>query len=276
MNRSIVWLASYPKSGNTWFRSFITAIQKKDSFSINEMETDGIFSGKNILESTLDLESEWLTDKQIFEYQSLAWNFIAQNAKNELLIKIHDAIQSKNGKLNIPVESSAKAIYFIRHPFDIVPSLMNHAGFSIQESVDFICEEEAFFVKKNQDSNQQFRQNLFTWAMHVESWQRLKDFPVLFLRYEDMLANSFETFKKAVEFLGWEFTDEEIKAAIIACSFENLKKQEEENGFKEKSSRSKRFFNVGKSGYGKGLLTELQKEKIIEINGQVMAQFDYK
>ncbi len=276
MKKSIVWLASYPKSGNTWFRSFVTALQKNGRFSINELETDGIFSGKNIIENTLDLSSDFLSDEQVFNFQPLAWNFFAQSAKKDLLVKIHDAIFQQNGKWNIPLASSSKAIYFVRHPFDVVPSLANHQGSTIDETVGFLCDQQAFFVKKNQSSNLQFRQNLFTWQMHVQSWQTINDFPVLFIRYEDMLNKSFETFKKTVNFLGWNHTDSAIQEAIEACSFDKLQSQENTGGFKEKSNKSDRFFNKGTAGYGKELLSSCQKERILAVNGEVMQQFNYK
>ena len=72
-----------------------------------------------------------------------------------------------------------------------------------------------------------------------------------------------------------DYSDEQIRQALIITSFENLRKQEEQKGFKEKSSKTKFFFNKGEINYGKSLLTEEQIESIKIVNEEMMKHFGY-
>jgi hypothetical protein len=278
----IIWLASYPKSGNTWFRSFLTALKSEyEAFNINELKTDGIFSGKENLEYALDLEADDLHQHEIEKYQGLAWKYVSKKSSKKQFVKIHDAFDflphSENKPL-VPEEATFKAVYFVRHPFDVVPSLANHSGKNIEETVKFINDSNASFInikkKKNLAANQ-FYQHLGTWNEHVKSWLLYPKFPVMFLRYEDMKINSFETFKKAIEFMELDYSDEQINNALEMTKFENLRKQEEEKGFREKGSKTKFFFNKGEMNYGKSLLTEEQIESIKQVNEEMMKHFGY-
>jgi hypothetical protein len=278
----IIWLASYPKSGNTWFRSFLTALKTDESvFNINDLKTDGIFSGKEHFENILDVDSDVLYPEEIQKYQRLAWTHISLQAKNMQFVKIHDAFNFLSNNENqplIPEEATYKAIYFVRNPFDVVASLANHSGDSIEQTVEFINRSEACFInlkKKKSAAANQFYQHLGTWNEHVKSWLIHPKFPVLFLRYEDMKLNSFESFKNAVKFMELDYSDEQIRQALMITSFENLRKQEEQKGFKEKSSKTKFFFNKGEINYGKSLLTEEQIESIKIVNEEMMKHFGY-
>jgi hypothetical protein len=281
-SNKIIWLASYPKSGNTWFRSFLTALKTdKESFDINELKTDGIFSGKEHLENILDVESDELYQHEIEKYQSLAWTYASKNAKQKQLVKIHDAfdfLPHAENKALIPDEATFKALYFVRHPFDVVPSLANHSGKNIEQTVKFINHSDSAFINIQKTKNlaaNQFYQHLGTWNEHVKSWLLYPKFPVMFLRYEDMKMNSFETFKKAIEFIELDYSDQQIHEALETTKFENLRKQEEEKGFKEKSVKTKFFFNKGEINYGKTLLTEEQIDSIKTVNEEMMKHFGY-
>jgi hypothetical protein len=94
--KQIVWLASYTKSGNTWFRSFLTALLKEKEVDLNQMATDGIFSGKNYVENILDLNSDYLSRQQIESYQRIAFTHLSATSKKRLFIKIHDFFLNMN------------------------------------------------------------------------------------------------------------------------------------------------------------------------------------
>jgi len=279
---NIIWLASYPKSGNTWFRLFLSALKNNEaSFDINGMKTDGIFSGKIHFEDALDIDSDDLYLQEIQHYQSLAWNYISTKAKNKLFVKIHDAfdlLKDYDDKYLIPEEATYKALYFVRNPIDVVPSLANHSGDTIEKTVQFLNKSNASLadrINKKKSSSPQFYQHLGTWNEHVKSWHTRPSFPVLFLRYEDMKLNSFETFKNAVEFLDLSYSDEQIQRALDLTSFEKLRKEEENKGFKEKSLHANFFFNKGEINYGQSLLTEVQIKSIKTANKEMMKHFGY-
>ena len=276
-NNNIIWLASYPKSGNTWFRSFISALKNNSNVDINELDTGGIFSSKCFLENILDLDSELLTQEEIDAFKLLAWHYFSTESKEKKLIKIHDAINYSvvTNTLLIPQDASWKSIYIVRHPFDVAISLANHLGSTIDVAVDFVNSQDSFLANSKSPNNSQFQQNLGTWNYHVKSWKERASFPVLFIRYEDMKLEPFKVFKEAVVFLELDYNDETILSAIDASNFDRLKEQETMKGFKEKDSRTKSFFFKGEIGLGAKVLSPEQKSSICSANYEMMQYFGY-
>lgn len=277
MENNIIWLASYPKSGNTWFRSFLTALLNQGQIDINKMETDGIFSSKEYIESILDLSTDDLRPRELESFRKIAFVFKAQEAKKELFVKVHDAYTFSrwNGQPLIPASGSRVALYLIRNPLDVVLSLANHTGLKIEDTIDkyMNCEEGAF-IKKGKTA-QQYYQLMGTWAMHASSWINQKDIPVHVIRYEDMKVNAFETFREAVLKMQLDYSDEAILNAIEACDFNKLKQQEENKGFKEKAAPSSAFFFKGETGRWKKELTKEQIRKIMTVNELMMKRYGY-
>jgi len=277
-NPQIVWLASYPKSGNTWFRSFISVLQKNKEFNINKLETDGIFSGKTILEDTLDVDTDYLSLSEMEEFRKVAFSYISENGKKIYYYKIHDAFtfSEKDGLPLVPIKPSKLAIYIIRNPLDVALSLANHINSTVDKAIEgYLTSEAGSFGKKSNAGGAQLFQPLLSWSTHVESWLKYPTFPVHFIRYEDMKNLSFETFKGAVNAIGLDVTDQQIQEAIEATAFEKLKKQEDEGGFKEKMVQNTTFFFKGEAGRWKKELTEQQIKKIREANEPMMRHFGY-
>ncbi|PLK43453.1 sulfotransferase domain-containing protein [Emticicia sp. TH156] len=278
MNPKIVWLASYPKSGNTWFRSFLSALIGTRELDINNLETDGIFSGKNNLEMALDIDSDYINQKEAENYKRIAFRYLSAENCRLLYVKIHDAFTySEFDKLPlVPEEPTKMAIYLIRNPLDIAVSLANHLDDSIDNAIEkFLTNQKSSFGTTKNLGIKQFYQPLGTWSGHVESWLKHPSFPVHFIRYEDLKIRPFETFKAAVTAIGLQVTDEKIQEAIELTKFEKLKKQEEQSGFKEKQVPDKSFFFKGESGRWKEELSTKQIEKIREANQPMMEHFGY-
>lgn len=272
LKKQIVWLASYPKSGNTWFRSFLTALLKEKEVDLNQMVSDGIFSGKNYMENILDLNSDYLSRQQIESYQRITFSHLSATSKKRLFIKVHDAFtySQVDGLPLIPEKPTQMAVYLLRNPLDVVLSLANHIGKSTEKAMG-----KYIINPFGSLANEQFYQPLGTWSMHVESWLEKPAFPVHFMRYEDMKAKPFETFKAAVEAIGMEVTDEQIQGAIEATEFEKLQKKEQEKGFKEKAIPTSNFFFKGQVGRWKEELTPAQIERIRTVNEPMMRYFGY-
>jgi Sulfotransferase domain len=275
---NIIWLASYPKSGNTWFRSFLTALFSEKELDLNKIGTDGIFSDKHYVENALDVDADFLCPRQIEKYQRLAFTHLSEKASKPLFIKIHDAFTlSETDDLPlIPEAATRMAIYLARNPLDVALSLANHVNRSIETTIEkYIVNEKGAFGKKKSMPVSQFSQPLGTWAMHAESWLTKPNFRVHFVRYEDLKAKPFETFKAAVEAMRLNVTDRQIQRAIDETEFEKLKQKEAEKGFREKMNLQSSFFYKGQVGRWKEELTEVQIEKIRTVNESMMRHFGY-
>lgn len=277
-NKNIVWLASYPKSGNTWFRAFLTALLAEGEIDINKLGTNGIFSGKNNIENILDLNADYLNEQEAEMFQRITYDYLAARSTETLFIKIHDAfiLSTRDGLPRVSEEGVKQAVYFVRNPLDVALSMANHIGKPVDTAIDkYIANRAGAFVTKSNSPYSQFRQPLGTWSMHVESWLTNPSFPVHFIKYEEMKENPFETFKRAVEVLDLDITDEQISRAIEETRFENLQRKEKEQGFREKQIPSSAFFFRGQVGRWKTELTEEQVEKIRNANEPMMRRFGY-
>lgn len=273
MKKNIIWLASYPKSGNTWFRSFLSSLLHEKEVDINDIEEGKIFSRRNIFENTLDIDSTLLSEDEIRKFQPLVFQHSCELSDKKLFYKIHDAfIKNSEGITNVPENSTHCAVYFVRNPLDVVISFANHNGSTIDTSINNMGNSRFLL---GSETGHQFLQPLMSWSGHYESWVNNPIFPVHVVRYEDMLNDTFNVFKYIIEKIGLNYLDETIRVAIEATSFEKLKKQEEESGFKEKNPKSPKFFKNGKSGTWKGKLTESQIDKILTEHAEVMKKLGY-
>ncbi len=273
----IVWLASFPKSGNTWFRCFLSALidQKVD---LNKLKTDGIFSSRSLFDKTFDIDSRLLDESEIKNRMPRIIKYYADQSAKLLFCKIHDAYSFNNKGLPIiPEEVTDVAIYLIRNPLDVVASYANHLNSDIDKAIKSMNKEKGYLARqeKGLNINNQFPQLMYSWSGHVQSWHQQDKIKVVTIRYEDMKQKALETFTYAVKAIGIDASEVQIKAAIEMTKFEKIKGLEKEHGFKEKNIKSPHFFRKGQVGGHKEELTEKQAALIIEKHGETMREFGY-
>jgi hypothetical protein len=276
--KNIVWLASYPKSGNTWFRAFLTALNlgEKDFLDINHLYDSTIASSRELFDELAGVYSSDLSMDEIDQLRPKIYHQSALEADDLIYHKVHDAwTLTKNGEPLFALEITRAVIYIIRNPLDVAVSFSHHLGVSIDRTIEFMNNIDYSFCSRNDRLQLQFRQKLLSWSGHVKSWTEQSRLPIMVIRYEDMKENPVNTFSKAFSFLGINTTPEKIAEAVNISSFENLKKQEEEKGFLEKSIRSNAFFRKGIAGAWKEVLSDEQAQKIMSHHGDVMRQFNY-
>lgn len=280
MKKNIIWLASYPKSGNTWFRIFMSALLKQEAekLNINQLKTNGVFSLRDTFDDITGIESGHLTDAEEQEWRPKVFETLAQEYHHQkLLIKAHDAYSlTPKGRPLYPVAASKVAIYLIRNPLDVAVSYAHHNGHrDIGRSVTHLCNVKHALNKSNQSKNAQLPQLLLDWKGHVESWTTQSEIPVHVVRYEDMKLNAFTTFSNAVKAIGYQFSDEQIQEAISASDFSKVKAMETKYGFNQGSLATYPFFRKGEIGSWKNQLTSEQVTKIIQTQGIIMKRFGY-
>lgn len=274
----ILWLASYPKSGNTWFRAFLSALLTNKEVEINNMITDGILAGREVFEQISDIDSRYLYHDEAKWMLADVYRTVAQYHDQLSIIKVHDAFAyDKDGTPFLPPDVTHKAIYFVRNPLDIVGSLAHHMHMSIDQAVRFINNKSACLAPQQNNFNKsnQLRQELGDWTSHVKSWMTVDSFPIHVVRYEDMINSPVDTFVKATEFIGWQYQIDQIERAINAVGFNKLKAQEEQQGFAEFTRKGGAFFRSGKIGNWTNELDAAQIFSIVEAHGMCMGEFGY-
>jgi hypothetical protein len=273
----IVWLASYPKSGNTWLRAFLSNYLSgaQQPVDINEMHVGGIASARLSFEELVGVESSDLTPTQIQNCRPMVYRLLAQDSETRLFIKVHDAYQlTPAGEPMFPADASLGAIYIVRHPCDVAVSNAHHNSTTLDRAIAAL-NDPAYTLAGQQDRLQvQLEQRLLTWSQHVRSWLD-SDLKCCVLRYEDMLARPQETFGAALRFAGLEYDEERLQRALRFSSFEELRGQEQQHNFNERPPRAPMFFRQGKAGAWRATLSAAQAEAIAAAHGAVMRQFDY-
>jgi aryl sulfotransferase len=276
--KKIVWLASYPKSGNTWFRAFLTALLNpgNSDVDINNLYQTTIASSRQLFEEIVGLSSTDLTSEEIDRIRPLVYRQNALESNEILYHKVHDAWTSlPSGEPLFPVDVTKVALYFIRNPLDVAVSFAHHLNTDIDRTIAIMNNPGYSFCQRSDRLYNQLRQRLLTWSGHVKSWVDESSIPLMVMRYEDMKEKPVETFSMSAAFIGLNYSCDEIGAALNFVSFSRLKEQEEEKGFNEKSANTRSFFRKGIVGDWKNVLTREQVNRIIEAHGETMKRFGY-
>jgi aryl sulfotransferase len=274
----IVWLASYPKSGNTWLRAFLANYRCEggQSADINALELVPIASRRDLFDEATGIESSDLTPDEIDCYRPAVYRQMAAKTLQILLLKIHDAYTfTDRGEPIVPADVSRGAIYILRNPLDVAVSFSYHSRISIDQTIQCMADRTFAFADSVCRLPRQLRQKLLSWSGHVLSWVEQTNLSVQLIRYEDLLAFPAQVFSAAVRFIGWEEDPARIARAEQFASFENLQAQEHYHGFQERPPGMKSFFRKGKAGSWRTELNEEQVARIIQEHGTVMRRFGY-
>lgn len=270
----IIWLASYPKSGNTWMRAFLHNLLRdpSESYDINKI-TDF---------STSDSAIDWYqaqTGKPWPEWRPIdvarmrrgTQLAICQWRRDDVFVKTHNASAVFLGYPLIYPDLTAGAIYIVRNPLDVCISLSHHYGTDIDTTIDILGD-----LSIGSKSNDRLVYEVHkSWSFHVDSWTGQQRPGLAVLRYEDMLRNPMKAFGGLVRFMGLNPPRQRLERAIERSSFKSLREQEDQKGFKEKSPHAEKFFRAGRSGQWRDLLTQSQIDRVVAQNKEQMHRFGY-
>ena len=293
MTRTI-WLASYPKSGNTWFRIFVANLSAKAGkpADINDLQESGaIASARGQFDHLLLIDSGLLTHEETDCLRPRVYEELARGAEDDeydkpqdalpvRFVKVHDAytVTPTGEPLLAGRRGADGAIVIVRDPRDIAPSLANHNNSSIDAAIAFMNDHRAGFCVKRNRQHSQLRQQMPTWSGHIASWLDQADIPVHLVRYEDIQADTFGTFRRALDFAGQPASAEDIQRAVGFADFAELRRQEEDAGFRETLPRDlgATFFRRGEVGGWRDELSAEQVARIEAAHAPMMRRLGYE
>ena len=276
--QNLIWLASFPKSGNTWVRTFLFVLKNPRGKlkNINEISGgDEISSSKRMLSDQLGIDCSLLPTRTLLSLRSKAFLKFSEVLQTEAFIKTHEQPEFR-GKQIIPKECTKHVLYIVRNPLDVAVSLAHHSGFSIERAVDFVNSSTYALNPPSSESWQnQTPQLVGSWSDHYFSWINAFASNITIIKYEDLLKDSFNTFKK-IAILSAESVDEDqIRKAIKATSFNTLQSLESSHSFHEKPPGVKMFFREGKVGGYRKHLSKDQISRIIDKHGKALQELGY-
>ena len=247
----IFWIASYPKSGNTYLRSFISSyyFSKKGKFDfnllLNILQFPSTKFTKRNLYSDLEASQNWIFNQnQFFGGEKI--NFV----------KTHNSLNQFKGNKFTTNDQTLGAIYIVRDPRNVITSLTHHYSLSYENAYDKLMDDNSNLLEKTTENDHSNFTFLGSWANHYKSWKNYKDFEILFIKYEDLENEKYNTFKKIILFINNilkknnKIDEKKLLNSINSTNFNNLKNKEENEGFEEsvyskETGEKKRFFNLG-------------------------------
>ncbi len=271
----ILWLASYPKSGNTWLRAYLANLFRNPKRPIPINELPNYAFGDNFLihyEQFSGKKADDLGPKDIAQLRPKVHEWIAYSKPDTVMVKTHSACVAADGVPLITPAATAGAVYVIRNPLDVVSSFANHYQSDIDTAIDSMATENCVMPPVPG----QLEQVLLDWSSHVRSWIEAPQMRLHVMRYEDMTRTPYKAFAALSHFLGLPEEKERIRRAIRFSSFEEMKRQESKAGFVEARPDGKaKFFRAGKAGTWRDELSEAQVAKVVAAHREIMTKFGY-
>jgi len=258
--RNIIWISSFPKSGNTWARLFLGNYFQPTGKNLSINELASITTG--------DIRVEWFNmaagkpyDGETFDdwlkLRPKALRLIAQSRPDNRFVKTHSKVDRIGDIELILPEVTAAAIYIIRNPFDVAVSFARHSSITIDVSIDRLT--DPLNISKSDNC---LIEVLGRWDDHIQSWTKAPGLPYHLMRYEDMIDNPKVEFKKLLKFLQVPADYTKLQRALKETSFSTLQKQESQEGFRERPKGMDKFFSTGNYGGWVDKLTPEQVQRI--------------
>lgn len=277
----LVWVASYPRSGNTWTRILLANFlsRQREPVSINALNDalpGTIASSRNMFDRLVGLKSSDLAADEVDSLLPAAYQVQAERATRfgvRIFHKVHDACRDTSaGQPLFPADATAGAIYLVRNPLDIAVSWTFYTGRRDFDNAVKMLTRGHVAIGGSRD----VLQHLLNWSSHVESWTSAP-FPVLAVRYEDLLADAAGQLAAMGQFLGVEADadGDRVRQAVSFSEFKRLREDEAENGFADSARTCREFFRSGTAGQWRQHLTAKQVAEVVRANKHVMKEWGY-
>ena len=276
----IIWLASYPKSGNTLLRSILATyffsndgnlkfdyLYKIEQFpSVNHFKNLGI-----------DISS----DKEVFKNFIEAQKLINKEKNTIKFLKTHASLSRINNCNFTDLDNTLGTIYIVRDPRNVVKSFAHHNNLSIDEATNTMIDQKRWLIK----TDKIFKTFLGSWNINYNSWKQLNS-RVLFIKFEDLVNKKKTTLIKVFKFIkdlgmkNLQLDMIKLNKVIKSTEFQAMQNLEKTQDFQEgiidpKTKIRKTFFKFGPKNNWKKNLDEKNRKKIEEVFYKEMIELEY-
>ena len=277
----IIWLASYPKSGNTLMRSILSSYfySKDGNFEFKNLNQIKQFPmSVDFMSLGIDIEN----DKEVFQNFINVQKFINEKKRSLSFFKTHSSLVKMYDCDFTNLENSLAAIYIVRDPRNVVTSFANHNGISVDEATDIIIDQNMFTDK----SSNVCKVSVGSWASNYNSWKEFKKKNKYFLiKYEDLISKKKTVLIRIFKFLNQVGLSHnlniiKLNKAIKTTEFNLMKSKEEKETFSEalpdkETGKRRVFFNLGPKNDWRKILDKKNQEKIEKHFKDEMLELGY-
>ena len=280
----IFWIASYPKSGNTWLRTLIASYfySKNGIYSQNLIKHIGQFPEKRHFEnfpydsnSVIGTTNFWIKAQEKIN-----------SDKKLRFFKTHNVFGKINDNSFTNKENSIGCIYIVRDPRNVITSLSNHYELNYEESLAWMTNHKKYIYDNTDGKDYGNFQFISSWSNNYKSWKIQKDIPIKIVRYEDLLEKTYTVTKEIIQFINQKskfnskINNEKLKNSVNSTMFDKLKSNEKKEGFSEaifskKKNKMIPFFNLGPKNDWKNILNEDYVNKINKIFKNELNEIGY-
>ena len=275
MSPQTIWLASFPKSGNTWVRALLAALDLGQQTRLGALQSGPIASARSPLSRWLAIPTSDLSIQEIAGLRPLADAALDAQLAEPRFRKIHDGLfTGVDSAPIIPPAATRGAVYIVRDPRDIAASYAEHMGTTLADAVEVLGGRP---IRRSQlpGGGVQLPVRTGSWSEHLASWLDQTLFPVLLVRYEDLHANPAGELRRIVAFAGLDADDTTIARAVAASAFAQLAAAEAEEPFAERARSEVRFFRRGVAGGWRDELPDGLARRIEADHREAMLRLGY-
>lgn len=276
-----VWLASYPKSGNTWMRAILTGLSVHPLlFRANRLSSGHQPHHVGSAAAKFGIDQRWLDASDLDRLRTTLIGFDSPDTDPPALRKTHEHHRlgqpERPGSDPFPVHDTRAAIFIVRDPRDVAPSFASHFGTTIDRAIDALADERSG-DQRSSPFHGFTTQPWGSWSTHAASWlDPAVPFPVHLVRYEDLQTDPIATLSPVFADIGLACTDDQLTTAVEQARFDRLRDQEADSGFREVSRKADRFFRRGISGGWRDDLTPKQVAAIEADHLEMMIRLGYE
>lgn len=273
---NIIWISSYPKSGNTWVRMFQKALHTdpETGFDLHYLPNSvGICNCKNMYRSVGAPTENFRTLGDVMQSRVPFQRQLSKaHAGRAVYMKTHAINAPLDGIEMFDPSLAALAVVIVRNPFDVVASHFSHFGGDREQLIAEINLPNRCIDLGKKDV---LPVMVGSWRLNVLSWIHRNPMPKVILRYEDLHGDDGTLWNSIARDIFCADDPKQIEYAIRATQFGALQQLESETGFREKHKNSDRFFARGEVGYGYDELNRAERDRIWEPAAPLAERLGY-
>lgn len=283
----IIWLASYPKSGNTFLRALLSAylFTKDGNFNFESLKNIKQFPDNGIFEKLgINISDE---KEVVKNYINVQKEINKRDKQNIRFLKTHSTLNNLNGYKFTDLNNCLGTIYIVRDPRNIVKSYSNHNQISLDRATEIIKEVRTIGgIKSSTDRTNETITHVGSWSSNYTSWKEFKKVDrYLLIKYEDLVKETEKTFLNVLNFINkitkskLALDQIKLKKTLITTRFDNLQNLEKNSHFaeqaKDKEGKSINFFKYGPNNNWKDYLSSKNLNVLENSFKEEMTELEY-